>query len=156
MEAIRRAHNLRDHQLVLPNRITDSIAARGQLSQEIRVTPRSYLWAISFWEFETPDEESAATVGDGVAPDHFSLQITDEESGAEIASEFISARAFWPGGGNARLKLPYVLLEQPRIFAGRGLISIRIANTDSVAHYCQLVCYFVEPCDGTPEPQQCA
>ncbi len=154
MEALRRAHNLRDRQLVLPNRITDAIEARGQLNKNVRITPCSYLWAVSFWEFENPEgERDLRAVGAGVAPDHFSLQITDENSGAEIASEFISARAFWPGGGNDRLKLPQVLLTQPRIIAGEGLISIRIANTDSVPHFCQLVLYFLEPCEGVLEAQ---
>jgi hypothetical protein len=156
MEALRRAHNLRDRQLVFPNRITDAVPARGQLNQEVRITPNSYLWAVNFWEFETPGDESDAAVGAGVAPDHFSLQITDEQSGAEIASEFLSARAFYPNSGNDRLQLAQCLLAQPRIFAGEGLLSIRIANTDSVPHFCQLVLYFLEPCDGALESQQCA
>lgn len=158
MEALRRAHNFRDHLFVLPEALTDAIAGRGQLNQEIRVTPYSYLWALSFWEFA--EQEGDQTIGAPVAPDHFSLQITDQASGSEIASEFVSARAFWPGLAGAaplypKLRLPQVLLTQPRIIAGEGLLSVRIANTDSEDHNCQLVLYFLEPCERTAEELQC-
>ena len=155
LDGVRRANNLRMYSWVLPERVQDAIAARGQFEQEIRVIPNSYLFAIGFWEFETPGEESEALVGAGVAPDHFSLQITDQSAGDEIASEFISSRLFWPSTGEPRTRMPYCLLDQPRIVAGSGLLSVRIANTDSLPHFCQLVLYFVEPCESVDQRSQC-
>ena len=161
LEPLRRAHNLRPRNCVLPENLLDSIAARGQLNQQIRVSPNSWLWALSFWEFETPEEEDLFTVGNPVAPDHFSLQITDQASGAEIASEFISARSFWPGvAGVAPLfpksRSPQVLLTKPQLITGSGLLSVRISNTDSAAHFGQLILYFLEPCEVRIDAEQCA
>jgi hypothetical protein len=151
MEALRRAHNLRDQIFVHPPDGLDTpIAAYGQYNRQFRTTPNSYLWALSFREFATLE---GGTIGDSIPPDDFSLQITDEASGAEIASEFITAKIFWPGSDGF---LPQVPLTQPRLFSGAGLVSVRIANIDTVPHFCQLLMYFLEPCEARLEKGQCA
>src|ERR1700677_1023348 len=149
MEALRRAHNLRDQLFVLPpDGLQIPIAAYGQFNRQVRITPNSYLWAINFWEFASVGGGgSPLTIGAGIAPTNFSLQITDESTGSEIASEFISASAFWPGYSATfpNVQTAQCLLTQPRLFIGDGLVSVRIANTDSAPHFCQLVLYFLEP-----------
>lgn len=150
MEALRRAHNYRDQIFVLPpDGLQTPVPAYGQYNRQFRTTPGSYLWAMSFWEFTTA---GGGGVGAGQAPSDFSLQITDEASGAEIASEFLSANLFWPGADGF---LPQVMLTQPRLFTGDGLVSVRIANTDSAAHFCQLLMYFLQPCELRNEGDQC-
>lgn len=151
MEPLRRAHNYRDQLFVLPpDGLQTPIAAYGQFNKQVRATPGAYLWALSFWEFGAA--VAPAVIGPGVSPDHFSLQVVEEASGVEIASEFIPARMYWPGLDNF---MPQVLRTQPQLISGEGLISVRIANTDSVAHNCQLILYLVEPCETRKESNPC-
>lgn len=154
MEALRRAHNYRDQIFVHPpDGLTTPVPAYGQYNRQFRTTPNSYLWALSFWEFASVGgEDSPLTIGAGIAPADFSLQITDEASGSEIASEFISSKLFWPGADGF---MPQVLLTQPRLFPTHGLVSVRIANKAAVPHFCQLLLFFLEPCE-LRENAQCA
>ncbi len=150
MEALRRAHNLRDRWVVLPGDFTTPIAGYGQFNKEIQVAPCSYLWSIAFREFGA---EGTHLLGEVAPPVDFSLQITDENSGAEIASEFVSAAIFWPGNDGF---LSQPLLTQPRIIAGKGLVSVRIANSNKNSKFCQLILYFLEPCEIELAEVQCA
>ena len=147
MEPLRRAYNYRVRNWVVPDDLATTIPARGQLNRQIRVAPDSYLWAASLWQF----------ISEGpflfipIAPADLSIQITDETTGCQLSSEFISGRVFAEGTGQI---IP-PLMMQPRLIAAPGLLSVQLANTSASAVTAQLVLYFLEPCDKILEQSQC-
>jgi hypothetical protein len=151
LEPLRRAHNYRDRIWVTPDDLTISIPARGQFNREIRVPANSYLWAAQCHQFITEGEFAFIPV----APDNLSLQITDQASGVDIASEFTSARMFWPPVAPPKETSTPALLTQPRLFVDPGLLKVSIANTSASAVLAQLLLYFLEPCDATLQDSQC-
>lgn len=158
LEPLRRAHNRRQWIVVLPDDLTVSIAARGQLNQQIRITPDSYLWGATFYRFTTEGPMAPQFVPG--APTELSLQITDDATGCQFGSEFINAQALYPNPPAITLPLnggmiTPLLLTQPRLFVKEGLLSVEIANHDSVEAFCQLALYFSEPCDKVLERNQC-
>lgn len=148
MEALRRAHNLRNRMWVLPDNVEDSIPARGKYERQIRVTPGSYLWGMTFYKFI----DNFGALFTPVAPDDLSFQVTDDATGVQISSEFLSARAFWPGAPSARTTTP-VLLTQPKLIVGQGLLAVEIANTNASPAFVQLCMYFLEPCELSLDPK---
>jgi hypothetical protein len=152
LEPLRRAHNYRDRIWVLPDDLTIAIPARGQFNREIRVPANSYLWAAQCHQFISEGEFLFIPI----APSDLSLQITDQATGVDIASEFISALMFWPPPGPPpRDNSTPVLLTQPRLFVAPGLLKVSIANAAATESLCQLLLYFLEPCDLSLEQSQC-
>lgn len=157
MEPLRRAHNYRDRIWVVPDDLDVVIPARGQFNREIRVPANSYLWAAQCWQFilEGPGFDFIP-----VAPADLSIQLTDQATGVDLASEFISALVFYPVIVSAsaeprRYQSSPALLTQPRLFVDPGLLKVSIANASASDVNCQLTLYFLEPCDLTLERSQC-
>ena len=159
LEPLRRAHNYRERIWVLPDDLTIAIPARGQYNRQIRVTPNSWLWGGTFYQFSDEDEEH---LFNPVAPIDLSLQITDDATGCQFGSEFILANALFPGGGvlspspaaDRNISSP-CLLTQPRVFVKGGLLSIEIANLSALDVKCQLQLCFSEPCEIREGGIQC-
>lgn len=147
LEPLRRAHNMREYIWLMPEDLTVAIPARGQLNQQIRVPPNSYLWGGTFYKFV--DGEAGPFVP--AAPTDLSLQFTDDATGCQYGSEFIAGTSLYPGGS----KSTPGLLMQPRLFIAPGLVSVEIANLADEDVFCQLALYFSEPCDKTVEGRQC-
>lgn len=152
LEPLRRAHNYRDRIWVLPDDLSISIAARGQFNREIRVPANSYLWAAQCHQFTNENEEHLVAP---VAPGDLSLQITDQATGVDIASEFTSALMFWPPTAPPKETYTPVLLTQPRLFVAPGLLKVSIANASASDVQAQLLLYFLEPCDVSLQDTQC-
>jgi hypothetical protein len=148
MEPLRRAHNLRPRDWVLPDDFTIPIPARGQYNRQIRVAPDSYWWAASCFAFINEGEFNFIPV----QPEDLAIQITDESTGCTLASEFIDARCFFPGLAST---ITPPLLTSPRLIAAPGLLSVQIANKSATETLAQLVLYFLEPCDKILEQSQC-
>lgn len=152
LEPLRRAHNYREQIIIVPDDLTVAIPARGQLNRQIRITPDSYLWGATFWEFTSEDEEH---LFNPIAPSGLTLQITDDATGCQFGSEFIGAYSLNPSGAGAKFSTTPVLLTQPRLFVKPGLLSVEIGNLNTTDVFCQLALYFSEPCDRMLEETQC-
>jgi hypothetical protein len=150
MEPLRRAHNYREQQWVLPEDIRTPIPGRGQLNRQFRMVPNSYLWGATFWEFEV-EVGPPPTIFGPTAPVNTSLQITDDATGLQFGSEFINSYSLNPAGN---FSTP-VLMTQPRLFIKPALLSVEIANLSGNPTYCQLVLYFSEPCENLFIGSQC-
>lgn len=158
MEALRRAHNYRERIWVIPDDLRTVIPARGQLNRQIRITPDSYLWGVTFYQFTV---EGGHFLG-VVAPTLLSLQITDDATGCQFGSEFINAQVAFPRpdvsptGITLQTSSTPVLLTQRRLFVKQALLSIEIANLDTVDANCQFAMWFSEPCEKVDRGTQCA
>lgn len=158
LEPLRRAHNYREQIWVVPDDLTVAIPARGQVNRQIRITRNSYLWGATFYKFTV---EGGHFLG-VAAPTLLALQITDDATGCQFGSEFINAQALFPRNVVTPSGLTFpadstpVLLTQPRLFVKPGLLSVEIANLDTVAVNCQLALYFSEPCEMVDRGSQCA
>ncbi len=158
LEPLRRAHNYREQIWVVPDDLRNAIPARGQLNRQIRVTENSILWGATFYKFTT---EGGHFLG-VAAPTLLSLQITDDATGCQFGSEFINAQCIFPRPDVSPTGITLLsgttpcLLTQPRLFVKPGLISVEIANLDTVAVNCQLCLYFSEPCELVDRGAQCA
>lgn len=157
MDPLRRAHNYRERIWVLPDDLTSAIPARGQFNRQIRITPNSYLWGATCYKFLTEGSHFLGVA----APSNLSIQITDDATGCQFGSEFINAQAVYPRPdvSVAGIALPSgstpCLLTQPKLFVKPGLLSVEIANLDTVPVNCQLALYFSEPCDMIDRGAQC-
>jgi hypothetical protein len=152
MEVLRRAHNFRPRQWVLPDNLRDAIPARGQLNRQIRVIPNSYLWGFTVYEFITEGEFAFIPI----PAVHLSIQITDEATGAQFGSEFLTVQnAGFPTGPTTPAVTTPILLTQPRLITDPGLLSVQIANTSDEEALCQLMLCFLEPCELRYEGEQC-
>jgi hypothetical protein len=122
------------------------------------VTENSILWGATFYKFTT---EGGHFLG-VAAPTLLSLQITDDATGCQFGSEFINAQCIYPRPDVSPTGITLLsgttpcLLTQPRLFVKPGLISVEIANLDTVAVNCQLCLYFSEPCELVDRGSQCA
>ena len=153
MESLRRAHNRRNYTYVVPANLLNSIAARGQLNDQIRIAANSYLRGVTFYKFDASFNPLAPTL--------LSLQITDDATGCQFGSEFIQAQAVYPrpdvsvAGITLSSGTTPCLLTQPRLFIKPGLLAVEIANLDVVSVNVQLALYFSEPCEMVERGSQC-
>ena len=157
MEPLRRAHNYRERIWVVPDDLRTVIPARGQLNRQIRVVQNSILWGATFNRFTVEGGHFTGVV----APTNMALQITDDATGCQFGSEFVFAASLFPRKDVSPTGITLdsgstpCLLTQPRLFVKPGLLSVEIANVDTVDVNCQLCLYFSEPCELVDRGSQC-
>jgi hypothetical protein len=141
LDVLRRANTYRPKQYVLPDDYNQPIPAYQTMNYQVRVAPKSYIWALLCNQF------SAGFVFQ--TPSDVWVQITDSCTGVSFFSDFVHGTAF-QGLQNVatdqrNAMLPH-LLTQPRLILEPGLVAVDIANTAAVAARVQLVLFVAEPC----------
>lgn len=143
LDVLRRANTYRPKWYVVPDEEHATIAAYQTFEYQLRVTPRSYVWGLIFnlYNPATFAPINATTAW---------FQITDSCNGIPFFSDFARGMGFQTlqatPTDQRNAMLPH-LLTQPRLILEPGLLSVDIANTDSVAIRPQLIIFTAEPCE---------
>ena len=144
MDVLRRANTYRPKWYIIPDDEQSTIPAYRTLEYQLRVTPRSYVWALMCNRFGL-----VAPFGQIACTDVW-VQITDTCNGISFFSDFVQGQAFTslqatPTDQRNQM-LPH-LLTQPRLVLEPGLLAVDIANTAAVAIRPQLFIFTAEPCE---------
>lgn len=140
LETLRRANLYRARWYVAPADITQPIAAYDTIEMQIKVTPGSWLWGMSYNEYD-----NSYVILDG---NHSLIQVTDNCTGVPLFNEYASGRGNtgYRNGVDFRGGIMPVLLTEPRCVVEPGLVNVEVANTTSSSIRAQLVLFFAEPC----------
>ena len=144
MDVLRRANTYRPKWYVVPDDEHATIAAYQTLEYQLRVTPRSYVWALIVNQFglAAPFVQTNA--------DDVWVQITDTCNGIPFFSDFERGRGWQTRQASAtderNQMFPY-LFTQPRLILEPGLLAIELANTSAAAIRPQLIIFTAEPCE---------
>jgi hypothetical protein len=144
MDVLRRANTYRPKWYVQPDDEHATLPAYQTLEYQLRVTPRSYIWAMMINQFglNAPFPQANA--------DDVWVQITDTCNGIPFFSDFVRGRGFQSLQNvvtdERNAMLPY-LFTQPRLILEPGLLAIEIANTAAVAIRPQIILFSAEPCE---------
>ena len=112
-----------------------TVPALGTSKQQVRITPGSYIWALTFCDFEMSANALGIAVG---AITDFNVTLADHDTGMEFFSGSVS-------GGLSNFPL-LQLLDEPRPVLGSGQIDITLVNRINAARTPQLVISCAEPC----------
>lgn len=144
LDVLRRANTYRPRWYIIPDDENSTIPAYQTLEYQLRVTPRSYIWAMILNRFNL------------VAPfaqinsDDVWVQITDSCNGIPFFSDFVQGRGFQTLQATLtdqrNAMLPH-LFTQPRLILEPGLVAVELANTAAVAIRPQLILFSAEPCE---------
>jgi hypothetical protein len=144
MDVLRRANTYRPKWYVIPDDEHATIPAYQTFEYQLRVTPRSYVWALILNQF------ALAAPFAQINSDDVWLQITDTCNGIPFFSDFERGRAYQTLQNNLtdqrNQMLPH-LFTQPRLILEPGLLAVELANTAAVAIRPQLVIFTAEPCE---------
>jgi hypothetical protein len=144
MDVLRRANTYRPKWYTLPDDEHATIPAYQTLEYQLRVTPRSYVWAMLVNQFGVALPYVQADADD------IWVQITDTCNGIPFFGDFVRGRGFQTRQSNPtderNTMLPY-LFTQPRLILEPGLLAIEMANTAAVAIRPQLILFSAEPCE---------
>jgi hypothetical protein len=140
METLRRANLYRARWYVAPADIQQTIAAYDTNEMQIVVTPGSWLWGLSYNEY---DDAYAITAGNNSL-----IQITDSCTGVPLFHEYASGRGNtgYRNVTDYRAGVMPTLLTEPRCVVEPGLVNVEVANRSNAAIRAQLVLFFAEPC----------
>lgn len=145
MDVLRRANTYRPKCYIIPDEEHLTIPAYQTLQYQLRVTPRSYLWAMILNQFFTEGDHIFQANANDVW-----CQITDTHNGIPLFGDFVRGRAYQTLQNTVtdqrNQMLPH-LLTQPRLILEPGLLAIDLANTAAVAIRPQLVLFTAEPCE---------
>ena len=109
--------------------------ALGTSKQQVRITPGSYIWAVTFCDFEMSPNNLGVAAG---AITDFNITIADHDTGLAFYSSPVS-------GGLSNYPL-LQLLDEPRPVLGSGQIDVTFVNRINAARTPQLVISCAEPC----------
>jgi hypothetical protein len=144
MDVLRRANTYRPRCYIIPDEEHATIPAYQTLEYQLRVTPRSYLWAMILNQFNLAGPFAQ------INADDVWCQITDTHNGIPLFGDFVRGRAFQTLQATVtdqrNQMLPH-LLTQPRLILEPGLLTIDLANTAATAIRPQLILFSAEPCE---------
>jgi hypothetical protein len=144
MDVLRRANTYRPKWYIVPDDEHSTIPAYQTLEYQLRVTPRSYVWALILNQFALVQPFAQMNADD------VWVQITDTCNGIPFFSDFVRGRAFQTLQATAtdqRNQMYPHLFTQPRLILEPGLLAVELANTAAVAIRPQLVIFTAEPCE---------
>jgi len=144
LDVLRRSNTYRPKWHVIPDEEHLTIPAYQTLEYQLRVTPRSYIWALIVNQYNT-----AAPFAQ-INADNVWVQLTDCCNGIPFFSDFIRGRGFQTLQATVtdqrNAMLPH-LFSQPRLVLEPGLIAVDLANTSNAAIRPQLLLFTAEPCE---------
>lgn len=144
MDVLRRANTYRPKWYVVPDEEHAVLPRYQTLQYQVRVTPRSYVWALLLNQYAVAIPQ-AITNADDVW-----VQITDACNGISFFSDFVRGRAFQTLQNvltdERNACLPH-LLTQPRLILEPGLLAVEMANTSAADIRPQLIIFSAEPCE---------
>jgi hypothetical protein len=145
MDVLRRANTYRPKWYTLPDDEHATIPAYQTLEYQLRVTPRSYVWALMANQFGLKVAPFAQQNSDDIW-----VEITDTCNGIPFFADFVRGRGFQSlqatVNDQRNAMLPY-LFTQPRLILEPGLLAVEIANTAAVAVRPQVILFTAEPCE---------
>ena len=144
MDVLRRANTYRPKWYGVPDDEQAVIQPYQTLEYQLRVTPRSYVWAmiVNQYGLVAPFAQ--------VNADDVWCQITDTCNGIPFFSDFVRGRGFQTLQAtltDQRNQMQPTLFTQPRLVLEPGLIAVELANTAAVAIRPQLILFTAEPCE---------
>lgn len=116
-QAIRNAKNMDPRIWSTPSPQDQTIAPGTTFSQSVNIEPNTWLYGFDIYSEQ---------------PEGFYLQITDEETGAQIFSQQILSQDLAPSGENG----PIVYLEEPRLFLPPSRPVVTIVNNSGDPNSC--------------------
>lgn len=147
LDVLRRSNTYRPKWYIVPDEEHLTIPAYQTLEYQLRVTPRSYVWAMILNQFNI---EAPGVPIVQINADNVWCQITDSCNGIPFFSDFVRGRGFQTLQATLtdqrNAMLPY-LFSQPRLILEPGLIAVELANTSAVAIQPQLILFSAEPCE---------
>ena len=144
LDVLRRANTYRPKWYVIPDDEHSTIPAYQTLEYQLRVTPRSYVWALILNQFAVVQPFAQMNADD------VWVQITDTCNGIPFFSDFERGRAYQTLQATVtdqRNQMYPHLFTQPRLVLEPGLLAVELANTAAVAIRPQLVIFTAEPCE---------
>lgn len=144
LDVLRRSNTYRPKWYVVPDEEHLTIPAYQTLEYQVRVTPRSYVWAMILNQF------TIATPPVQINADDVWCQITDSCNGIAFFSDFVRGRGFQTLQATVtdqRNAMLPCLFSQPRLILEPGLLGVELANTAAVAIQPQLILFAAEPCE---------
>jgi len=123
--------------LAVPKASDVDIAARSTYEEQLNIEPGSWLWALS--------GSSDETAG-------FKAQITDMQTGANLASKPINYRNCTGQGSASGVTNPLHILSRPRLILEPGLVAVQIINLATVQNKIQLCLWSAVPFDPEARP----
>jgi len=144
LDILRRANTYRPKWYIIPDEEHATIAAYQTLEYQLRVTPRSYVWALIVNQFGLVAPFAQAN------SDDVWVQITDTCNGIPFFGDFARGRGFQTRQGTLtdqrNQMLPH-LFTQPRLILEPGLLAVELANTAAIAIRPQVIIFTAEPCE---------
>ena len=123
--------------LAVPNASNVDVAARSTYEEQVNIDPGSWLWALS---------------GNSNQAAGFKAQITDMQTGANLASKPINYHNCTGQGSASGVSSPLHILSRPRLVMEPGLLAVQLINLAAVQNTIQLCLWTAVPLEPDAEP----
>ena len=144
LEILRRANLYNPRWWVVPDDLTQPVAAYDTLEYQLKVEGGSYLWGLQYNEYTV--EEGHWSIS---TPSNILIEVTDSCTGIPLFNDFAGGSAYStykaPSSDLRGAPTP-ILLPQPKLILEPGLVDVELANKGGNSVYCQLLLLFAQPC----------